>query len=101
MQLGRKKLSLKNAFLILLLSGCAGAPKMNPVVIDTDLKEGRVYSVDEKLILNGPIKIIPLEKMNGYFCLSQEQTAKLRAYYLQKRSSFNACQNNSAFDSAY
>lgn len=74
-------------------SGCASFPRITPTVLDTQLEEGRVYNVDKSGNLTGPINIISIDSMNGYYCLSPKQVAALKNWYLENKKVYNANSN--------
>lgn len=78
-----------------VVSGCAGFPKITPTVIDTQLEEGRVYSVDKSGNLSGPIQYLTIQQMNGFYCLPAKQAAALKSWYLKnKKGMKNVSINN-------
>lgn len=82
---------VKNSFIIvtLLLAACSEFPDVQPTVLDTQLNEGRVYKViDKKNFTVQFSHVIPVEKMNGYFCLSQSDFAAVKQYAIENA---NAC----------
>ena len=87
----KRKLHLKKLFLMTFVaSGCASFPRITPTVLDTQLEEGRVYNVDKSGNLTGPIDIISINAMNGYYCLSPKQAAALKNWYLENKKVNNA-----------
>lgn len=37
----------------------------------------------------GPIEIISIEKMNGFYCVPQSQAAEIKNWYLKNKRSLN------------
>lgn len=83
---------VKSSFIIvaLALTACSEFPDVQPTVLDTQLNEGRVYKViDKKNFTIQFSHTIPVEQMNGYFCLSQKDFAAVKQYAIDNQ---NACQ---------
>lgn len=82
-----KKLSLNKICLTVLVSvsllSCSDAPDVHPTVVDFQLNEARVYPViDKKNFTLGAPEVVPIETADGYYCLSQKETALAKDYLI-------------------
>lgn len=76
---------------MLILSSCAGAPKLTPHFLDTQLKEMREYEVIDKTTLT--IKFKARHPMdwgkntygNGFFCIPPDEPGLWKAYCLKHK----------------
>lgn len=83
-----RKLSLKKAALTALISltACAGAPKLTPHAIDTDLMECREYKViNETQLVIKYEKSWPIEHCNNFFAIPWSQAERWKKYCLDNK----------------
>lgn len=72
-------------FGILVLSGCAGAPKVRPHVLDLQLGEMREYEFTSKYDLQGPVKIHELPYGQGFVCFPMGEARRFRDWALKQQ----------------
>lgn len=82
--------ALSLIFGTLSLSGCAGAPKVRPHILDTQLGEMREYEFTTQYDLRGPIRIYEMEWSrnsygNGFLCVPMGEARKFKDWALQQQ----------------
>lgn len=90
MKFAKRRCVWKLIFGMLSLSACAGAPKVTPHILDTQLGEMREYRFTNDYDLRGPVKIHDMQwgrdtYGNGFMCIPLDEAAKFRRWAMQQK----------------